>query len=649
MASGALPGAMVDSLQATPDSGLVPSPLPDPMIAVVQWIFQKPGWLMISGIVIGAIVAVVACWLLWTRRKALWTWLVTRSRGAKLLMASTVGAFLLVAGGVGYKAYDYMEHDNDFCRGCHVFIPYGEPFVRPDTGTYLIVNMLEGKHDTLECHDCHLPDMKAQALELVLWMVDRPDMVPEHEKVPPTVCKSCHEQGEAKDTWQEIVTTAGHRVHFESDSLKDEQVECLTCHARSAHRFEPVDSTCSQQGCHLTDDVTIRLGKMTDAVGLHCAVCHEFTAAVPRLATVDSASGTLVPGDKNCFSCHEMQQRLQDFDPTRDPHDGKCGMCHNPHTNVKPDDALKSCATAACHGDWRKVEFHTGAAHRKGIEDCETCHTPHAARVDASACASCHERVRGSATGKAGRKPPLPFDTTKALRSVSALPDPIGLHGKGDAPPDDDPPAALLSAAPADSFEHARHKDLACITCHTTESKTSTLNFVAPRGCQVCHHTAAAKRDCTACHATAEFGRATVSLSVTVPKHAPRPREVAFEHAQHEASTCVQCHATPVSLAPPGCADCHEQHHTEATNCAACHAAGDLQVPHTPPVVAHERCDACHTPASITPLTPSRPFCLTCHQPQDAADHWPDRECTTCHLDATPAEWRNRLVGGRGA
>jgi hypothetical protein len=209
-------------------------------------------------------------------------------------------------------------------------------------------------------------------------------------------------------------------VHFESDSLKDKNLECLTCHARSAHRFVPVDSTCAQQGCHLTDDVTIKLGNMTDAVGLHCAVCHEFTAAVPKLATVDSATGTLVPGDAQCFSCHEMKERLKDFDPTRDPHDGKCGMCHNPHSNVKPDDALKSCATAACHGDWRKVEFHTGAAHRKGIEDCETCHTPHAARVDASACATCHERVRGSATGKAAGRAP------RALRhnawSVSALP-----------------------------------------------------------------------------------------------------------------------------------------------------------------------------------------------------------------------------------
>lgn len=651
MASGTLPGAMVDSLQATrSDSGLVHTPLPDPVVNLVQWIFQRPGWVMISGIVIGAVVALVVCWYLWTHRTQIWTWLTTRSRGTKLLMVSTVGLFLLVAAGAGYKVNNYMEHDNNFCRGCHIFIPAGQPFVKPDTGTYLLVNQLEGKHDTLECHQCHLPDKIAQAQELVLWMVDRPDKVPPHAKVPPGVCKSCHEQGDAKKTWQEIATTAGHRVHFESDSLKDRKIECLTCHARSAHRFVPVDSTCAQKGCHLTDDVTIKLGKMADQTGMHCAVCHEFTAAVPRLATVDSASGTLVPGDNQCFSCHEMKQRLQDFDPTHDPHNGKCGMCHNPHTNVKPADALRSCASAACHGDWRKVEFHTGAAHRKAMDNCETCHTPHAARVDASACASCHERVRGSATGKAvGPKPPLPFDTTKALRSVSALPDPISPHGKGDAPPDDDPPAALFSRAPADSFEHARHKDLACITCHTTSSPSSTLNFAPPRGCQICHHTEAAKRECSACHASTALVPMAVQVTVTVPKHAPLPREVAFQHSAHTDVACTECHTTPVSMAPAppvkACVACHEQHHTEAKNCAACHAGGDVAAPHTPPALAHENCDACHTPARVALLTPSRPFCLTCHQPQ--ADHYPARECTPCHLDATPAEWRSRLTGGR--
>ena len=41
------------------DSVVVDSPLPDPMVPIVQWLFQKPGWVMGGGIVLGAVVAVV--------------------------------------------------------------------------------------------------------------------------------------------------------------------------------------------------------------------------------------------------------------------------------------------------------------------------------------------------------------------------------------------------------------------------------------------------------------------------------------------------------------------------------------------------------------------------------------------------------------
>jgi len=34
------------------DSVVVKSPLPDPLIPVVQWIFQKPGWVMAAAIAI---------------------------------------------------------------------------------------------------------------------------------------------------------------------------------------------------------------------------------------------------------------------------------------------------------------------------------------------------------------------------------------------------------------------------------------------------------------------------------------------------------------------------------------------------------------------------------------------------------------------
>jgi hypothetical protein len=400
------------------------------------------------GVILGAILALAALWWLRGNIKAIIGYIGSRSRAFKgALGAAAVLAVLVVVAG-SMKSYDFMMNDKRFCNGCHVFVPSGQVMERPDSGDYTLVNKMEGKHDTLNCHTCHAFHPRKEAVKMVLWMSGvRDSTIPEHGKVPRDVCEQCHEQGAAKEIWQAIAMTAGHRTHFESDSsaLKD-KVECLTCHARSAHRFPPVDSTCSQKGCHLTEDVDIKLGTMAGQTGLHCVVCHMFTRAVPALATFDSAKGSLVPGTKQCFSCHAMRERLADFDPARDPHGGTCGMCHNPHANVKPKDALKSCVDAGCHADWRVVDFHLGAAHRKDAARCETCHASHAARVDASDCVGCHNEVRArTAKARRGPRPPLPFDTLRALQRTSGPADvePGTLHGKGDAPIDDPPARAV--------------------------------------------------------------------------------------------------------------------------------------------------------------------------------------------------------------
>lgn len=637
------------------DTTVVRSPLPDPLVPVVQWLFQKPGWLMAGGIVVGAAVAAAVVVLLWTRRRAIGHWLVTRDRGVKLTMLLAVGAVLLLVAGSGYKAYDYMMHDNDFCRGCHIFVPSGKIFVHPDTGTYLLVNALEGKHDTLECHACHAFQLEAQTKELVYWMIDRPDKIPPHAKVPRRVCEGCHVRGAAKKTWARIASTAGHRTHLESDSAALKDVACLTCHARTAHRFQPADTTCAQQGCHLTDDIRIRLGRMAARFSpnapplpneekLYCNSCHQFTVEA-QFVSLDSAAGLLRPSSRQCFGCHEMRTLLATFNDARDPHRGSCGMCHNPHTDVKPSDALKSCADANCHATWRTVDFHTGAAHRKVAERCQTCHIPHQARVDASDCVGCHERVR---TGSRLR-PPLPFDTTKALRQTSSLQPPVHLfepgraRGRGGAPPDDEPPGARLAlpSPPADSFSHARHKRLTCLTCHVPGSRGHLLTFEPPRGCQICHHQRPAQARCTECHEAGELAAPLpVQMAVEVPRHEPRRRTVGFDHETHHEFACVDCHATPVSLAPADsvrtCEACHADHHAVGRACADCHRSSATWAAHKPPVLAHQACASCHTEATVAGLTPTRSFCLACHQP--AVDHYPDRQCSACHFQRTPAE-----------
>ncbi|HET8622095.1 MAG TPA: cytochrome c3 family protein [Gemmatimonadales bacterium] len=632
------------------DTVAVESPLPDPLVPVVQWLFQKPGWVMGGGIVLAAIVAIVAAVVLWRRRGAISHWLATRQRGFKLAMVAGVGLVLAVVAGLGFKSYDYVMHDNDFCRGCHIFVPSGQVAVeKPDTGTYLLVNAIEGKHDTLSCHSCHPFDAKAQTLELVAWITDRPEVVPPHGKVPRAVCEQCHVQGAAKETWQRVATTAGHRTHLESDSLQG-KVECLTCHALAAHRFPPADSTCAgREGCHLNEDVKIQLGKMAGQADLHCNTCHQFTADVPRLATFDSATGSLRPGSKECFSCHAMRAQLAEFDPAREPHGGACGMCHNPHTDVKPEAAHKSCADAQCHAEWRDVAFHVGAAHRRVGERCQTCHDPHAARVDASNCTGCHNMVR-QRPGPGRLRIPERFDTAKALRTSAAPappPDPEP-RGKGDAPPVEVAPTALDTLGPGiarDSFSHRQHRKLKCVTCHDVESKSNALTFEAPRGCLICHHQAPDKRDCAACHTPDEVRTLSHGevIRVAVERAPTRARGVTFDHESHKSLRCRECHVEPVTLATAAdtksCVSCHDAHHEAGGNCAACHMPQPNREAHTR--ASHVRCSACHESATVARLSPTRSFCLGCHEP--AVDHYRDRECTVCHMLSSPEAIRPAL------
>ena len=614
-----------------------PPPLPGGIAAVLRFFFNLPQWFQIGGLVVGVAVGVAVVWLAWRRRAAIAQWLVSRPRSTKLALAATVGVLALLGGGTGAYGYHYMEHNNGFCTGCHVM---NGPFQR-FTGS---------KHDSLECHNCHQQGMVANLRQLYLWVADRPQQIGKHAKVPSRVCANCHVRGDAKETWQRIASTAGHRTHLQSDSSALRNVQCVTCHGYEVHRFVPVDSTCAQSGCHV--NVQIKLAGMKGQTDLHCVVCHRFTAEVPALATYDSARGTLVPKMGACLSCHQMRAALAEFDPARDPHRGTCGDCHNPHTQDKPRDAALTCASANCHADWRSQPFHVGKNHRAVVQDCTLCHEPHHAKVDPSDCAGCHAAVKER---KAGRRlnPPLPFDTTQALRRVSWTGPESRSHGPsaeepspGGGPSEDD--------AAADSFPHARHKALSCITCHASKQVHGQLTFEAPRGCQICHHQAPQTSDCSRCHSASDLAQPIpVEARVTVTGIGFRSHAIQFEHARHHALRCVSCHTTQATLEPESatatCAACHDDHHAAGRHCAACHTSGGepaLRAAHAPPAEAHVACDQCHAPAIVARLVPDRLLCLTCHASQQ--EHHADRECTACHLQGTPEEAEAHLRKAAG-
>jgi len=648
------------------DTVVVQSPLPGGVAEVVRFLLNTvPPWMQMGGVVVGAAVAVFVLRLLFLRRHAIRAWLSTRTRGVRLALAAAAVVLIAGTGGVGSVTWNYTQHSNDFCIGCHVMNPAFQKFAN-----------LENKHGELSCHACHQQSIFASSRQLYLWVAERPDEIGEHAKVPNQVCEGCHVTADTAK-WQRIAATAGHRVHLESDSSSLKNMQCVTCHGVEVHRFRPVAETCGQSDCHKANETGIVLGKMATQTVRHCTSCHAFTADVPALATRDSARGTLVPGKPECLGCHEMQQILADFNEGKDPHGGKCGTCHNPHTQKTPA-AATSCSSAGCHANWRDEEFHTGASHRQVAAQCRTCHSPHSSKVDASDCEGCHLSVRARGT----RRPPLPFDTTRALRRVGtpagpAAPPPpetnpgsrhsvmTGSVRVGGPSPDVEDEATLLGQieatrgsdragmhrsrpppAEADSFPHARHAKLACLVCHQTGTGHGRLTFEQPRGCAICHHQAPADTKCASCHRTGKYATPKVAtVTVTVPGRQPNPRPVDFLHARHGERSCVECHTTPVTLAPAKavCQDCHADHHAAGRNCSGCHTIAEPKAEHRTLEAAHQRCDACHTATTVARLTPTRSFCSTCHATK-AKDHYDQKECSVCHLLAEPGVYRAKLV-----
>jgi len=172
------------------------------------------------------------------------------------------------------------------------------------------------------------------------------------------------------------------------------------------------------------------------------------------------------------------------------------------------------------------------------------------------------------------------------------------------------------------------------------------LTFEPPRGCQICHHQRPAAAKCATCHRSNELLEPErVTVQVQVPSHAPRARSVGFEHAAHREIACVECHDTPVTLEPKpaaaACTACHADHHAAGRDCAGCHRTEQIAQAHAPPVDAHQACAACHTAETVASLQPSRSFCLTCHDAR--VNHYAPRECTVCHLQSAPEEYRPRL------
>ncbi|MCI0436537.1 MAG: hypothetical protein L0271_23310 [Gemmatimonadetes bacterium] len=370
---------VIGSIQEIPDS--LTSPLPGGVGAVVRFLFHVPQWIQIGGFLLGVACVLLVFVLLWKRRLALRAWLTSRSPIARAFLLATAAGIATLGATFGVSSWAYIQHENDFCVGCHVMDPAASRFV-------------ESEHAELQCHDCHQQPLSASLRQLYLWVKERPGEIGEHAPVPDQVCTSCHIDDDPQETWERISATAGHRVHLESRDSALADVQCVSCHGREVHRFVPAQETCGAAGCHETADTRIVLGQMaSDTKSFHCLTCHDFSAAVGERAPADSVHAAFRPGTERCESCHQMERIIERFDIRNDPHGGVCGTCHNPHQQESPDAALRSCTTSGCHASPEELSpFHRGITHRR-VAACEDCHAPHN-WIAPTECRACHADIR---------------------------------------------------------------------------------------------------------------------------------------------------------------------------------------------------------------------------------------------------------------
>jgi nitrate/TMAO reductase-like tetraheme cytochrome c subunit len=365
---------------------------------VFRWFFSVPQWIELSGAILAAGVAAIAVLILWRQRRALGEWIRTRHMTTPLAWKLGLGlvAVLVLAGMTAGSAgfYVFSQNNNQFCLSCHTL--HDQVYER----------FQQSKHHTvaqLRCHDCHDEPLLAEVRQIGFWVVFRPGAVGPHAPVPREVCARCHIQKNADSTWQRIVATAGHSIHVLSDTAKALHIECLTCHGVTAHRFVPAAATCEQAGCHTK--ATIRLGKMADQTMLHCTVCHQFTAPIQATTNVAVARQALIPGAGNCLRCHAMTTAIERFIPANDPHKGRCGDCHNPHTQTTPAEAVKTCTNAGCHARPDTLTaFHRGL-HAKSLANCALCHQEHTWTVKGTQCLACHKNINKDGAGDVSARP----------------------------------------------------------------------------------------------------------------------------------------------------------------------------------------------------------------------------------------------------
>lgn len=224
----------------------------------------------------------------------------------------------------GYKAYDYVWKNAQFCTSCHVH-------------DYANVSWEESAHGKLTtCHDCHHQPLRAYMRETVVMLLERPKFPKDlHHTphIPKNLCEACHlSRPEDQSTitgplnleqvkWlPKVDHSVLHKAHLgkttrvgypmelkispdvepwwldqSKKGLVDRPIICMDCHGappNRAHNFTAVDQTCLR--CHSDVPHQSPLAKQYG-----CRSCHFKDFLAPPISPEDAPRDFLNRGTPN--------------------------------------------------------------------------------------------------------------------------------------------------------------------------------------------------------------------------------------------------------------------------------------------------------------------------------------------------------------
>lgn len=536
---------------------------------------------------------------------------------------------------------------------------------------------LEGKHEELECKECHLTETLSE-----LPKAPKP-LLPTYEPIAPKdqpivyrgegfgkapatpvtgevlpKCFNCHENPHREGTQSFAKCADCHTAHAwtQADSASFDHgatsfpltgghakpaVSCADCHGKVLN--DPARTTCV--ACHEKDD-THKGGfdrEMTIARE-SCGLCHTDEDWKTSTYAIKSHPLALIESHGvSCEKCHGTDARYPRL-PARAP--AKVGpleeACASCHEDVHQNKLGQDCAS--CHGykDWQDQADLDAAGHAKiGFPlvdahlteaDCKGCHGGRTAEgslrrlaladVRVNGCVVCHEDAHAGQLSTQCGECHNEKVFTPSLYSERQ-------HKKARMPLD------------------GAHRAVPCEICHVRDLPNDVQRFRWSRKrsrCNDCHkaddpHKGQFAKDCGACHTDNRWIPSTFGVAA----HA----KVGFPlEGQHDVA-CASCHVTgfrhgkAVSYAgtPAHCAGCHEDIHggqfaNRPGGCAGCHGL-DAWTPTTfdhaqcrfPLVGKHRQaaCSTCHLSSKRTTGTTSR----------DVVHYFPieARECDDCHVN----------------